>query len=101
MQDAGLTLAPLVANVKEDVEPSFENLTDLDADILFWQVGRKDEAGSRDTEAFDIVEQSPLWEQLPAVQNDEVHQVDNRPWYFPTILSAEQVLNDIEDALLV
>lgn len=100
LQDAGLELAPLVASAKENVELSFENLTELDADILFWQVRQKDEDGTRDTKALELVERSPLWKQLPAVKNDEVHRVDNRPWYFPTILSAQQVLDDIEQALL-
>lgn len=100
MQDAGLTLARLVAESEENIELSFENLTELDADILFWQVRQKDQDGSRDTDALDVVEQTPLWTQLPAVANGQVHEVDNRPWYFPTILAAEQMLDDIEDALL-
>lgn len=100
MQEAGLTLAPLLKGSDWSVELSFENLTDLDADVLFWQVRQKDEDGSRDTAALGVVEKSPLWSKLPAVQADAVHHVDNRPWYFPTILSAEQMLTDIESALL-
>lgn len=29
-----------------------------------------------------------------------VHFVDNRPWYFPTILGAHVILDDVERALL-
>ena len=100
MQEVGLTLAPVLEGSDTHVELSFENLTELDADVLFWQVRQKDDNGSRDTAALDVVEKSPLWSKLPAVQAGEVHHVDNRPWYFPTILSAEQMLTDIETALL-
>lgn len=100
MEEVGLTLAPVLEGSDTHIELSFENLTDLDADVLFWQVRQKDEDGSRDTAALAVVEKSPLWSKLPAVQAGQVHHVDNRPWYFPTILSAQQMLTDIETALL-
>ncbi len=99
LQEAGLTLAPVLKGSDSQVELSFENLADLNADVLFWQV-RQDDKGARDTAALDVVKKSPLWSKLPAVQAGQVHQVDNRPWYFPTILSAEQMLTDITKALL-
>ena len=95
-----LTLAPVAEKSEENVELSFENLADLDADVLFWQVRQKDDDGTPDTGALDVVEDSPLWSSRPAVKADEVHHVDNRPWYFPTILSAGQILDDVEAALL-
>lgn len=100
LQDVGLELAPVLEGSDTHVELSFENLTDLDADVLFWQVRQLDDDGSRDTAALDVVEGSPLWPKLTAVKADAVHHVDNRPWYFPTILSAQQMLTDIEAALL-
>jgi iron complex transport system substrate-binding protein len=99
MQEAGLTLAPILKGSDSQLKLSFENLADLNADVLFWQV-RQDDKGARDTAALDVVTKSPLWSKLPAVRTGQVHQVDNRPWYFPTILSAEQMLTDIDKALL-
>ena len=43
---------------------------------------------------------SPLYDQLPAVQDDSVLAVPNRPWYFPTILGAEQILADVQQSLI-
>jgi iron complex transport system substrate-binding protein len=100
LQEPGLTLAPVLKRSDTHLEISFENLTDLDADVLFWQIRQKEDNGTRDTEALAVVAKSPLWSKLPAVRADEVHHVDNRPWYFPTILSAEQMLTDLETALL-
>ena len=88
MEEVGLTLAPVLKGSDTHIELSFENLTDLDADVLFWQVRQQDKDGS------------PLWSKLTAVKADQVHHVDNRPWYFPTILSAQQMLTDIETAVL-
>lgn len=99
MREAGLTLAPVLKGSDDQLALSFENLADLNADVLFWQV-RQDDKGARDVAALDIVTKSPLWSKLPAVRADQVHQVDNRPWYFPTILSAGQMLTDIDKALL-
>ena len=99
MGEVGLKLAPVLKGSDATVELSLENLADLDADVLFWQV-RQDDKGARDTAALAVVEKNPLWPTLPAVKTGEVHQVDNRPWYFPTILSAEQMLTDISSALL-
>lgn len=100
IDEVGLTLAPLLKGSDTHIELSFENLTDLDADVLFWQVRQQDKDGSRDTAALEVVENSPLWPKLTAVKAEEVHHVDNRPWYFPTILSAQQMLTDIDTALL-
>lgn len=37
---------------------------------------------------------------MRAVEAGTVFEVDNRPWYFPTILAAAHMLDDIEKALL-
>jgi ABC-type Fe3+-hydroxamate transport system substrate-binding protein len=99
LAEVGLDLATALEGSESDIELSFENLTDLDADALFWQVRQSDD-GAADTAALEVVENGPLWPQLPAVKADAVHLVDNRPWYFPTILSAEQMLTDIREALI-
>lgn len=101
LTELGLDLAPVVTEATEvPIEISFERLSDLDADILFWQVRQRDEDGSRDTDGLQVAVGSPLYPQLPAVVGGTVFEVENRPWYFPTILAARQVLADVEEALL-
>lgn len=100
LTELGLTLAPIVYEGDEwSTEVSYERLPEIDADILFWQV-RQDDNGDPDTAALSNVEDNPLWPELPAVQADQVHYVENRPWYFPTILGAQRILDDVEAALL-
>jgi iron complex transport system substrate-binding protein len=100
LSDLGLELAPIVADTSGDmVGLSFERLDDLDANIVFWQV-RQGDGGAPDEEGLALATESALWETLPAVQEDSVYFVENRPWYFPTILSATQVVDDVEAALV-
>lgn len=101
LEELGLDLAPVVTAATEvPVAISFERLTEIDADIAFWQVRQRDEDGSRDTAGFQVVRDSPLWHSVAAVAAGSVYEVDNRPWYFPTILAARQMLADVEAALL-
>lgn len=101
LTELGLTMAPIVADATGDrIAVSFERLPEIDADIVFWQVRQKDEDGQRDTAGFQVAQDSPLWPQIRAVQSGNVHQVDNRPWYFPTIVAARRMLADVESALL-
>jgi hypothetical protein len=37
---------------------------------------------------------------MQAVAGGGYFEVPNRPWYFPTILGAQQILTDVEKALL-
>ncbi|MBG0829778.1 ABC transporter substrate-binding protein [Planomonospora sp. ID67723] len=100
LTELGLPLHPMVtAATEENAQVSFERLTDINADILFWQV-RQDDKGQPDHKALEKVTKSPLWARLPAVQAGQVHQVANRPWYFAGLLSAQRVLDDVEKALL-
>jgi iron complex transport system substrate-binding protein len=99
LTDLGLELDPLVEGTSGDLIPlSFERLDEIQADIIFWQV-RQGEGGAPDEEGVALVTESPLWETLPAVQADQVFFVENRPWYFPTILGVERIINDVETAL--
>lgn len=70
----------------------------LDADWLFWQV-RQDDDGEPDHAGLDVLRANPLFERIPAVTAGRYIEVPNRPWYFPTILGANQILDDIEEAL--
>lgn len=83
----------------EGIAVSFERLEELDADILFWQVRQADD-GSPDAKGLDTLRANPLFERLPAVAAGRYVEVPNRPWYFPTILGAQQILDDVEAALL-
>ncbi|HYD10300.1 MAG TPA: iron-siderophore ABC transporter substrate-binding protein [Acidimicrobiales bacterium] len=83
----------------EGIAVSFERFEEIDADILFWQVRQADD-GSTDTEGLDAARANPLFERLPAVSAGRYFEVPNRPWYFPTILGATQILDDVEAALL-
>lgn len=101
LTELGFELAPFVSAATEPpIAISYERLTELDADILFWQVRQRDADGSRDDAGFQVAQDSPLWDEVPAVRAGTVFPVDNRPWYFPTILAARQVLADVEAALL-
>lgn len=81
------------------VDLSLERLPEIDADHVFWQVRQGDD-GAPDLAGLDVLRDNALWERVPAVAADQVHLVDNRPWYFPTILGAHVVLDDVEAALL-
>lgn len=85
---------------KVPIALSFEKLPELDADLLFWQIRQRDEDGSRDVAGLQVAKDNPLWARMPAVDAGMVFEVDNRPWYFPTILASRQMLDDIEGALL-
>jgi iron complex transport system substrate-binding protein len=101
LTELGMTLAPMVTGATADpIAVSFERLPEIDADILFWQVRQKDEDGSRDTAGLTLASRSALWDRIPAVEAGTVFEVDNRPWYFSTILAARRMLEDVERALL-
>jgi iron complex transport system substrate-binding protein len=100
LTEIGFTLAPL-ANAGDDdtYSLSFERLPELDADMLFWQVRQRDDDGGRDLDGLAVAQNNPLWNSVPAVAAGRVREVDNRPWYFPTILGAGVILDDVEAAL--
>lgn len=101
LTEVGLTLDDLVTEAEDgwEVGLSFERMSRLDADLLFWQV-RQDETGVPDEEGLALATGNPLYQRLPAVRADAVTEVPNRPWYFPTILGAERILADVRTALI-
>jgi iron complex transport system substrate-binding protein len=84
---------------EEGIAVSFEQLDQLDADYLFWQVRQADD-GSVDNKGLEVLKSSPLFNRMQAVTGGGFFEVPNRPWYFPTILGAQQILTDVEKALL-
>ncbi len=100
LQELGMDLLPAMLAEEEEewVALSFENLDQIGADILFWQVRRTDE-GQPDEEGVALATGSPLWAEIPAVHGDQVFFVENRPWYFPTLLGANRIIDDVEASL--
>jgi iron complex transport system substrate-binding protein len=68
---------------------SAERLDLLDGDVMFVAL----DAGAE--EAFTEFQQSPLWQKLEAVQNNQVFTVDSGYWIFGNILAANAILNDL------
>lgn len=100
LEELGMELLPAMTEETEAewVALSFENLDQITADILFWQVRQTDD-GQPDQEGVDLATGSPLWPTIPAVGDDMVFYVENRPWYFPTILGVQRIIDDVEEAL--
>jgi iron complex transport system substrate-binding protein len=76
------------------VSVSLERIDLLDADILFTALDAKAE------ESFQKYQDSPLWQKLNVVQNNQVYTVDSSYWIFGNILSANAILDDLEKYLL-
>ncbi|MEM7118825.1 MAG: iron-siderophore ABC transporter substrate-binding protein [Chloroflexota bacterium] len=70
---------------------SLEELDTLSSDYLFVMMRNEDEAV-----AFLEASASPLWEFLPAVQNEQVHQVNWSVWVAGwNVVGAQLVLDDL------
>jgi iron complex transport system substrate-binding protein len=92
--ELGLDLAPVAREASDEAEVvSPHQLSDLDADVLFWQVEPGPAGG------LELARSNPQWSSLPAVQAGAVYEVDDRPWDSPTILGAERILDDVAHAL--
>ena len=85
-----------ITTTSEDpyVSVSLERIDLLDADILFAALDSKSEAN------FKKYQNSPLWQKLNAVKNNQIYPVDSSYWIFGNILSANAILDDVEKYLL-
>lgn len=88
MRRIGLTVVGPAASINEE---SLERLPEIDADLLIVPVG-----GGMPPEAFAEIEQSPLWQAIPAVQAGRVEQVDGELWPGLGHLWAGALLTDLE-----
>ncbi|MEO9338390.1 iron-siderophore ABC transporter substrate-binding protein [Mesorhizobium sp. SB112] len=80
--------------------PDWEELANLDGDILLYVSASGFERGLDDALEKEVTE-NPLWQFLPAVQNGRAHRVDRAAWQsFHGIGSANRVLDDIERYIL-
>jgi len=80
--------------------PDWEELGNLDGDVLLYVSASGFESGQDDALERQVIE-NPLWQLLPAVQAGSAHRVDRGPWQsFYGIGSANHILDDIERYIL-
>jgi iron complex transport system substrate-binding protein len=88
MRRIGLTVIGPDDSINEE---SLERLPEIDADLLIVPVG-----GGMPAEVFAEIEQSALWQAIPAVQAGRVEQVDGELWPGLGYLWANALLDDLE-----
>lgn len=92
-QYLGLTPHAMVPLDEDHQEISFENLPELTADHIFIMV--------EDADKMTTIEQSDLWQRLPAVQAGQVHKVNIEPWNQSVgPISFGVIIDDVSAALL-
>ncbi len=80
--------------------PDWEELANLDGDVLLYVSASGFESGPDDALEKQVTE-NPLWQLLPAVQAGRAHRVDRGPWQsFHGIGSANRILDDVERYVL-
>ena len=91
--DLGLTPHATVPLEEDHQEISFENLPELTADHIFIMV--------EDADKMTTIEQSDLWQRLPAVQAGHVYKVNIEPWNQSVgPISFGVIIDDVRAALL-
>jgi iron complex transport system substrate-binding protein len=74
---------------------SEEKISDIDGDILFlfaWEL-------ENDKEALEKFQQNPLWQQLSAVQHNQVYFVGEH-WHEADVFAINAILDDLEKYLI-
>lgn len=101
VNDVGLTPSAIMpATVAERPNLSMEKLTLLDdTDMLFLRVEPLPEGEGRDQSIHGPLKESPLWQRLPAVQNNMVIEYDAELFY-ASPLTASAFLDVLEAKLL-
>lgn len=102
LQEAGVkrTKYETVADNTVIKRPDWEELANLDGDILLYVSASGFESGPDDALEKEVTE-NPLWQLLPAVQSGRAHRVDRATWQsFHGITSANRILDDIERYIL-
>ncbi|WP_246658191.1 iron-siderophore ABC transporter substrate-binding protein [Rhizobium sp. FKY42] len=80
--------------------PDWEELANLDGDVLFYVSASGFDSGPDDALEKQVTE-NPLWQLLPAVQAGRAYRVDRGPWQsFHGISSANRILDDVERFIL-
>ncbi|ENH98185.1 ferrichrome ABC transporter substrate-binding protein [Gracilibacillus halophilus YIM-C55.5] len=94
-QDVGLTPSDVTKELGEAGENwdpiSLEKLSELQADHLFL-LGKEDAAG------METLENSSIYQNLPAVQNEQVYHIEDQSnWTNKGIIAYEQTLDEVVD----
>ncbi|MGF1470345.1 MAG: ABC transporter substrate-binding protein [Rubrobacteraceae bacterium] len=95
--DLGLTPASVLE--PDTRELSLETLPQIDADVLFFALPLKEDSLERDRQMAAPYLNSPLWQEIPAVQKDQVYEFDQELIYTGP-LTAAAFLNKVESSLL-
>lgn len=91
VQEAGLRFPEPFADLPSPNSISLEEIDMLDSDYLFVMVRNEDEG-----DYFREASEGPLWAFLPAVQQDQVYQVDWSTWVAGwNIVGAHLVVDDL------
>lgn len=91
VKEAGLRMPPAFDEIEPWNSMSLENITLLTGDKLFVMVRNERESG-----AFRELSASPLWQTIPAVQNDAVEIVNWNVWVAGwNIVGANLVIDDL------
>lgn len=91
VQEAGLQFPEAFAGLPERNEISLEEIDLLASDYLFVMIRNEDEA-----EQFASAVESPLWQFLPSVQNNEVYEVNWSTWVAGwNVIGAQLVVDDL------
>lgn len=91
--DLGLTPHAMVPLGEDHQEISFENIPELTADHIFVMV--------EDADKMTTIEQSDLWQRLPAVAAGHVYPVNIEPWNQSVgPISFSVIIDDVSAALL-
>jgi iron complex transport system substrate-binding protein len=75
---------------------SYENLVDIDGDVLFLSY----RGGESARMALEKLQKKPLWKTLKVVQQKRVYLVDSDHWYAFDVLAMNAVLDDLEKYLV-
>jgi iron complex transport system substrate-binding protein len=97
---AGAGLRRPAGHSGEGLRLSPEQLPMIDGDVLFVYSAANAAAEPDNAKARAAFEQNPLWANLRAVRNGQVHVVDSFLWAGGGMLWAEAVLDDISGRLL-
>lgn len=80
--------------------PDWEELANLDGDVLLYVSASGFESGPDDALEKEVTD-NPLWQFLPAVRSGRAYRVDRATWQsFHGVTSAHRVLDDIERYVL-
>ncbi|WP_306985952.1 ABC transporter substrate-binding protein [Alkalicoccobacillus murimartini] len=63
--------------------------------MLVYDQEARDEGGM-----YSQIEQSPLWQNLDAVKNDQVYYVNEEPWFVYTSLAIEKSLEEVSEIVV-